>query len=266
MIRVIHLSDLHIHKSTRKVDNRNAATLVQHVLRQFKDASKSNTYVVLTGDCVDDASGRQYRQLCTRVLDPLRNKATILAAPGNHDYAYAGNFFTKRGRKRFAEYLKPYMGTVTYPRVTANDTERVLFIGLDSADPGDERWFAEGIIGKEQRQKLQAILIDEKYKGYFKIVYLHHHPFFRDVGLALHDYSELLEVLTKGTNLVLFGHKHRGEAFFGKFRVPLMLASGKVTEAKGEALIFRIVEVDQGKLVGLHAEEIPSAESTPIYT
>lgn len=265
MIRVIHLSDLHMHKSRHKLDNRNAATLVQHLLRRFKGAPKSKTYVVLTGDCVDDAVGRQYGQLGRNVLAPLAERFSVLAAPGNHDYAFVGNLFDKKAPERFRRYVGPYVSGVTYPCRTPNHAERVLFIGLDSADPGDQRWFAEGVIGKDQRDALRKILEDDKYDEYFKIAYLHHHPFFRDVGVALSDYEELLELVAERVDLVLFGHKHKGEAFFGRFRVPLMLASGKVTEAKGEALVFRVVEIDDGKLVGLHTEEIPSADSTPIY-
>jgi len=265
MIRIIHLSDLHIHKSKSKLDNRNAQTLVARILSQFKAAPKTKTYVVLTGDCVDDSAGNQYRQLVRTVLAPLSEKFTVLAAPGNHDYAYAGNFYTPDGRTRFLRYMWPYVRGLHYPCRTSNRAERVVLIGLDSADPGDERWFAEGTIDEKQLQALARILGSEQYADYFKVVYLHHHPFFRDVGQALHNYEKLLEQISDRVHLVLFGHKHKGEAYFGRFLVPLMLASGKVTEAQGEALVYRVIQIDKGKLVDVWTEEIPSAESTPIY-
>jgi 3',5'-cyclic AMP phosphodiesterase CpdA len=254
-----------MHKSKSKLDNRNAAALVERILGQFKAAPKTKTYVVLSGDCVDDSAANQYRQLAKTVLAPLSEKFTVLAAPGNHDYAYAGNFYTPAGRTRFLKYMWPYVRRLHYPCRTSNRAERVVLIGLDSADPGDERWFAEGVIGEKQLAKLHRILQDQRYAGYFKVLYLHHHPFFRDVGLALHDSQELLKVISEQVDLVLFGHKHKGEAYFGRFRVPLMLASGKVTEARGEALVYRVIQIDKGKLVDVWTEEIPSAESTPIY-
>ena len=267
MIRIIHLSDLHMHKTRSKADNRNAETLVTHIRRQFHGLPKNKTYVVLTGDCVDDSAANQFRQLTRRVLEPLSADFTVLAVPGNHDYAYVGNLYTKKGRQRFRDYVGPYVGPGASPWVSANDDEYVLFFGLDSADPGDEKWFAEGVIGTRQLGALKDVLSDDAYRDYFKIAYLHHHPFYRKIGLALADYADFLDAIQRGrVHLVLFGHKHNSEAFFGRFQVPLMLASGKVSETSGgEALAFRVIEIEHGQPADLYTEEVPSADSTQIF-
>ena len=254
MIRVIHLSDLHIHKSGKKADNQNAKAIVDYLCGRFK-ANKSKTYVVLTGDSVDDAAGAQYRWLQANILAPLRKRFCVLAAPGNHDYAFAGNLFDKRAPQRFYDYVS----NKSFPCVTSNASEGVVFIGLDSGDVYNKRWFAEGVVGDKQRDKLRRHLKNGKFKDYFKIVYLHHHPFLREFGMALREHDELLRLLADQAGLVLFGHKHDSEAFFGRYHVPLMLASGKVTEPRGDALVFRVVEVEGGECVGIQTEEIEAA-------
>jgi len=259
MITVIHLSDLHIHKLNGRPDNCNAKVLVKYLCDRFEGAPKNKTYVILAGDNVDDGSSKQYSQLKANVLTPLSQRFTLLVAPGNHDYAYKGSFFIEKAPKRFRDCVRPYVNTVKYPAVRANDEEKVLFIGLDSGDPFDMRYFAEGVVLKGQRDALEKCLKDPQYKGYFKVVYLHHHPFLRDLGMALRESEELLRVISGKVDLVLFGHKHRSEAFFKQYRVPVMLASGKVTEPKGTALAFRVVQIEPGKHFLVHTEEIQAA-------
>lgn len=259
MVTVIHLSDLHIHRSGTNPDNLNANVLVNYLCDQFRDVPKSRTYVVLTGDNVDDGTAAQYSRLRADVLSPLSDRFTLLIAPGNHDYAFAGFLFDEKAPKRFRECIRPFVTDTKFPCVTANREEKLLFIGLDSAGPFGQQFFAEGVIAKGQRERLARHLADLQYEDYFKVVYLHHHPFLRSVGMALRESEKLLRVLSGNVDLVLFGHKHRSEAFFGRYRIPLMLASAKVTEPKGNALIFRVVCIERGHQTLVHTEEIPAA-------
>ena len=259
MVTVIHLSDLHIHRSDAKADNLNAKALVRYLSQRFGGFPKSSTYVVLTGDSVDDGTAAQYSQLRTNVLSPLSEHFTLLIAPGNHDYAFAGFLFDEEGPKRFRDCVRPFVASARFPCVTANREEKVLFIGLDSADPSEQQFIAEGIVTKQQRKQLARQLADPQYEGYFKVVYLHHHPFLRSIGMALRESEQLLRVVSGNVDLVLFGHKHRSEAFFGRYRIPLMLASGKVTEPNGNALTFRVVSIEPGRHPIVHTEEIPAA-------
>jgi 3',5'-cyclic AMP phosphodiesterase CpdA len=259
MVTVIHLSDLHIHKSSRHRDNLNARVLVNYLCRQFRDAPKSNTYVVLTGDNVDDGTAAQYSRLRADVLSPLGQRFTLLVAPGNHDYAFAGFLFDKGAPRRFRDCIRPFVTGTRFPCVTENREEKVLFAGLDSAGPFGQQFFAEGVVAKGQRERLARHLADSQYEGCVKVVYLHHHPFVRCIGTALRESEALLGVVSGNVDLVLFGHKHRSEAFFGRYRIPLMLASGKVTEPKGDALTFRVVRIGRGRQTLVHTEEIPAA-------
>ncbi len=266
MLAIIHLSDLHIHKDDRKSDNKNAKLLVKHLIERFAGYAKTKTCVVATGDLTDDATLVQYKKLQTHVLQPLAQQFTLLAVPGNHDYARWGTFFDRQAPARYERYVLPHLqinqGSANrkYPCITARPGEAVVFFGLDSADPLDQVWFAEGCIREDQRQALDALLADPKYKDYFKVVYLHHHPFVRWVGMKLDGAEDLLKILSRRADLVLFGHKHKPEAFFRWYHVPLMLASGKVTEAVGgNTLAYRVLEVDQGQIVRVTTEEIASA-------
>lgn len=261
MVTVIHLSDLHIHRSDAKADNLNAKALVRYLSQRFGGFPKSSTYVVLTGDSVDDGAAAQYSQLRTNVLSPLSEHFTLLIAPGNHEYAFAGFLFDDAAPKRFRDCVRPFVASARFPCVTANREEKVLFIGLDSADPSEQQFIAEGIVTKEQRGQLARRLADPQYEGYFKVAYLHHHPFLRSIGMALRESEKLLRVLSGNVDLVLFGHKHRSEAFFGRYRIPLMLASGKVTEPNGNALTFRVVCIEPGRHPIVHTEEIPAADA-----
>jgi 3',5'-cyclic AMP phosphodiesterase CpdA len=259
MVTVIHLSDLHMHRSSTNPDNLNARVLVNYLCERFHDAPKSKTYVILTGDNVDDGTAAQYSRLRTNVLSPLSEQFTLLIAPGNHDYAFAGFLFDEKAPKRFRDCIRSFVASAKFPCVKANREEKVLFIGLDSADPSEQQFFAEGIVAKEQRERLARQLADPQCERYFKVVYLHHHPFLRSLGMALRESEELLRVLSGNVDLVLFGHKHHSEAFFGRYRIPLMLASGKVTEPNGNALTFRVVCIEPGRRPLVHTEEIPAA-------
>ena len=59
-------------------------------------------------------------------------------------------------------------------------------------------------------------------------------------------------------DIVLFGHKHRSEAWFNYEGIKVMLASGKVTEPKGDALQFREIEIGKNGYVGHTVVEIPA--------
>ncbi|MBN2561102.1 MAG: metallophosphoesterase [Phycisphaerae bacterium] len=264
MLTVIHLSDLHIHKSRAKPDNKNADMLVNHLIRRFKPRGNDRTYVVLTGDLTDDGDLRQYRQLQVRILEPLAKDFTLLPVPGNHDYAKYGNVLHTSSVARFAQYVRQEhqkgAGGLSYPCVTVDQRDRAVFIGLDSADPQGIAWFAEGVVGPKQSAALADVLAAPEHQDRLKVVYLHHHPFDRRITLKLQQADALLGVLERRADVVLFGHKHKHEAFFNWYHVPLMLASGKVTEpAGGNALAFRVLEISEGKLTRVHSEEIPPA-------
>ena len=261
MIRIIHLSDLHVRTRKHRNENQNAEALTAGILSKCATGNKSKTYVILTGDLLDDGKIKQYKQLERTVLDPLRDKCTVLAAPGNHDYAEWGNFFDKGAVTRFRGYVCdiPPLPDPCIDTCTVSGERNVLFVGVDSADPRDQAFFADGIVDQEQRAALEAKLTDPRYEDYFKVLYLHHHPFLRKWFVSFQQANEFLGLIRGKVDLVLFGHKHVHEPFLRRYEIPAMLASGKVTEPIGDALAFRMIDLAPKGDPAICTVEVPSA-------
>jgi 3',5'-cyclic AMP phosphodiesterase CpdA len=260
MIRIIHLSDLHIRSRKNRDENRNAAALVGEIIERYKSEAKDKTVIVMTGDLVDDGKSAQYRQFRRIVLEPLEARFTVLPVPGNHDYAFWGNVFNHRAPNYFNRYVRPIPD---YPDAWIDTLEpvnerKMVFIGVDSADRHDKVAFADGIVDEKQRDFVKTTLADAQYANHFKVLYVHHHPFQRDWFMAFHQASEFLNVVKRKVDLLLFGHKHVHEAFFGRYDIPAMLASGKVTKAQGDGLAFRVISVERAGLPKVTTIEVPS--------
>lgn len=260
MLRIVHLSDLHLHKDQWHPDNRNASEIVNHLKGRYPRNTDGapKTYAVLTGDLVDDGDEEQFRRLKFDVIAPLKEHFETVAVPGNHDYAYLGNVFRKGAPKAFRDAVGCKQ-SVVYPDVNEDEDRKLVFVTLDSADPGGKVWFANGIIGKNQLTRLKTMLKNYPKEEWFVVVCLHHHPFLRDFGMELHDHHELMAEITQKTHLVLFGHKHKSEAFFERYNIDRMLASGKVTKPQGNGLSFRVIEIDDQRVVSVRTEEIKAA-------
>lgn len=261
MIRMIHISDLHVRSKKSRQENGNAERLVDEILKRYGTNGKKKTIVIMTGDLVDDGKNDQYKQLDRIVIKPLKKKFTVLAAAGNHDYAQWGNAFDSNAPARFRKFVRniPEHPKHCVDTINVQNERKVLFIGVDSADPENKVFFADGVVDKQQREKLKEILKAEKYKGYYKVLYVHHHPFLRKWFVAFQQANEFLEMIRKEVDLLLFGHKHKHETFFYRYDVPTMLASGKVTEPSGDGdgLAFRIIELDKIGLPRVYTVEVP---------
>jgi 3',5'-cyclic AMP phosphodiesterase CpdA len=259
MIRIIHLSDLHVRSRKTRPENENASVLAGHLVERYSGSKKRN-FVVITGDLVDDAKTIQYRHLERMILEKLRGKFTILAVPGNHDYARWGNHFDPRAPQRFRDRVIEIPAHPN-PAVTPSNEDgerRILFVGVDSADPGDVAFFANGIVDQAQRARLADVLKEPTYQDYFKVIYVHHHPFLRESFVSFQEAEPFLELIRKKVDLVLFGHKHVHEPFFGRYGIPVMLASGKVTQPVGDALAFRVIDIEKSGAPAIYTVEVPS--------
>ncbi len=259
MIRIIHLSDLHIRSDSSRDENRQAKQLTTETIRRFSKGGKKKSIVVITGDLVDDGLLVQYRNLKRTVLKPLQEKFRVLAVPGNHDYAMYGNLLDKYAPARFDEYVQE---RPTYPepridKVEIANERKILLVGVDSADALGQVFFADGIVDEDQRAAVVSVLKDAAYDGYFKILYVHHHPFLRDRFVAFKQAEEFLDSIRRKVDLVLFGHKHAHEGFIGRYGIPTMLASGKVTQPAADVLMFRVIELEPSGEPRVYTEEIP---------
>jgi 3',5'-cyclic AMP phosphodiesterase CpdA len=217
MIRILHISDLHLGK-TKDRNERNQRLLKKIIERYPLD---KNTYFMITGDIIDNwdlaaqAWKKQY-ELAENVLESLKTRALLV--PGNHDYAFAGFVFDKKYSDFFDDPFAPYFGIshkfrLKKPwRIPLDDGAgtKAILIGLNSclmtSSPLD---LAKGEIGEEQRKALAALLDDPADKDVPKIVYLHHIPHRRaeGIGMSLRDYKELMKVVRNKAAALAFGHE-----------------------------------------------------------
>ena len=233
MSKIIHLSDLHIH-STSKENNRNLQKLVGFIVVNYSPCD-----VIITGDITDDGYKAQYRN-AVELLRPLVSMGfNIHAVPGNHDYGYWGLQYSEGADDLFDEWIyselldKPLSG---FPRTS--QTGDLVFIGLCSAIRTEHLAFASGRLGKGQRVRLAGLL--ETLNPFLKkIVYMHHHPF--DVGRLtdLEDSAKLMRILDlNSVDCLLFGHEHLAHVWENKAGIETIIASG------ASAKELRFVEID----------------------
>jgi 3',5'-cyclic AMP phosphodiesterase CpdA len=256
MVKFIQLSDLHLH-STERTDNRNCRRIVNFILNRYQN---EKPIVLLTGDITDDGAERQYKK-AVNILRPLVLEGfRILPTPGNHDYGFAGNFYTEESQQLFQNYILDELiklpeasqpGTIMediYPMVTIEGD--VLFIGLDSVVGNEDEFlhFASGEVGKPQRKKLATIL--KRNPGRKVVVYFHHHPFCRGFlkkfVMEMDDAKEVLRILAGLADFVCFGHKHEAETWMAENNIDWMLASGKTPERNANYK-FQYREVEIGE-------------------
>ena len=211
MIRIAHVSDLHLH--CRKQDNKKALALLERV-RQVSSSTPATNYTLITGDITDDGDPGQYRQALA-ALQPFIGH--LLLAPGNHDYGPLGSIYLKENAKAFDKLLLHGVGIQQIyfnkqPLVDLLDDgsgTQVLAVGLNSVSETVSPWdFARGNIGEEQLSALHTILSNPAYATAHKLVYLHHRPLkCHDWFLELVDAEDLMAILhQQGVTVAAFGH------------------------------------------------------------
>jgi len=262
MIKFVQLSDLHIHGSNKKNDNVNTQKIVNYIGEKYSGLKKKDKPVVLiTGDITDDGKKSQYKN-AVKLIQPLVDAGfKVLACPGNHDYGLAGNFYTEKSQQRFQDYIladllgikKAGRSDVKMEKIypTVDKINGSLFIGVDSVVGNEDELlhFASGEVGKEQRKKLAAILTDPVHSKKQKIVYLHHHPFYRNIlkkiVLELDDAKKVMRILGGRVDFLCFGHKHVSDVWPAEHGIDWILASGKSTERNDRYKFqFREVTID----------------------
>ena len=225
MGKIIHLSDLHIH-STSKKNNRNLSKLVGFICVNYPPCN-----VVITGDITDDGYEAQYRN-AVELLRPLVSKGFNLhPVPGNHDYGRFGLQYSEGADDLFDEWIYSELldePLSDFPK--SSQTGDLVFIGLGSAIRTEHLAFASGRLGKGQRVRL-AGLLETLNPHLRKIVYMHHHPF--DVGRLtdLEDSAKLMRILDlNSVDCLLFGHEHLAHIWENKAGIETIIASGASTE------------------------------------
>ncbi len=218
MIEICHVSDLHFGKTNSQ--NRKAKMLLDTIHKEFGE--KDNSYLLVTGDLTDQGNEDQY-DLAKQALLPFAGQVFI--TPGNHDYAGndSGTDYSKERAKAFDELAEAlqfdhafFDKTVYRCDLKDQNGNTLILIGLNScAKVGTEDW-AQGEIGKPQRDQLQQILAecDKNAPDTPRILFLHHIPnraAFPSFMMSLKDREELMEVVKKTrVDVLAFGHQGWG--------------------------------------------------------
>lgn len=251
MVKLIHISDLHIHGDN--ADNGSATSALDVIATRYP-----SHHIVLTGDVTDDGSPAQYRN-AVELLRPLRGRLSV--CPGNHDYGPVGNFHRPICARDFDKVLcgqleidGEFQSKVPVTRTQVEGDVRVLFIGLNSnietTHPFD---FARGEIGAAQLRDLDTLMSAPSSAGHIKVIYLHHHPFVReDPFVQLIDAEALMRVLYQRADLLLFGHRHNSGIWENRCGVRMICAADSTSksmaareiEISAEGIMARDINLD----------------------
>ena len=253
MTKFIQLSDLHIRSKKTADENIALNKIVKGILKKH---SNQPPIIILTGDIVQDGKKSQYK-CAVKLLKPLVDAGfKLLACPGNHDYGRRGNFYTEKAQHNFQKFiLRDLLGheeannptnimETLYPHIY--ETSDAIFIGLDSVEALENSPLhcAAGKIGHEQlailKDYLNADTLDKA-----RIVYFHHHPFYRVIGLQMTDAQEVLQVMEGKVDILCFGHKHVPEIWQDIQKIKWILASDKTTrlQPSTQTYDYRCIEI-----------------------
>jgi len=169
--------------------------------------------VVVTGDLTN--VGLESEFVAAREwLDRIGHPQSVFVIPGNHDA------YVPIARERSWDLWGAYMASDVAPdadRPTALEfpTLRrrgpVALVGVSSAEPSPI-FMATGSVGREQRERLEELLIGLAEENVCRVVLIHH-PIVDGATSArrsLSDAAEFRDVLRRtGADLVLHGHNHR---------------------------------------------------------
>jgi 3',5'-cyclic-AMP phosphodiesterase len=217
-----HISDLHSGETPGR-----AETLMA-MARAVVDSRAD--FCVVTGDIADNAAPHEYRKALAP-LSYIQKHMPLELVPGNHDCGVKGLWATQARYDEYHQFVARLTGEKrnagSYPTVL--DHKGFRFVGLDSTQGVLKRpWLlARGKLGTPQLEGLNAALSTDLPV----VVFLHHHPFYRGLGLELTDAGPLIATLAGAYHLLLFGHKHEASVR-GR-----MLAACKTPESRGFRLI-----------------------------
>ena len=204
--------------------------------------------IVITGDLADNVNKPYQREKAAQAVEKLKaQRYQVLVVPGNHDYG-TGTLGNIKNVKLFKERFYG-SSEIQYPKLDVIDG--IAFIGLDSNAEElhwHDRFFAQGEIGREQRERLGSLLEDTSLSGLKKVVYLHHHPFDYKIGRQLKDSDELRLILENRVDVLLFGHYHRSKTSTTKvlhrtWGIPRCYNAGTATHKNDNPGFHRIIDL-----------------------
>lgn len=248
-MKIVHISDLQIGYDKNNCKKR-AEKIVSGLIKRCKPAS--DYIIVLTGDIVDKGKKSGQFETAKTILDKLTSAGLqLLIVPENYDYD-SGRKIKKVYQEKFNA---TFYGDSNFKFPICNIINQTAFIGLDSM-PGElensrSSLAPDGLLGKKQLKHLKEFLLDaEVMQCQHRVVYLHHHPFYKDIFwiMALKDEKGLEKVLKEfDIGLLLFGHKHDGDILSGeKWGIPRIFDGGSSTGIKmDKATPVRLIDLEK---------------------
>ncbi len=274
-MKFLHLSDLHI--TAEDQANEPVRQRLTNCAREYSDH-----FFIITGDIIDNEGAVSpgtpiphkggdipcilptaflhpppplgpLKPHLDRTISSLQKAAQLLAllpsgrvfvAPGNHDYALWGNFYSEEYIQAFDDYLfnrinRNTDGSFTVTRVVLSSdfTVRsmsarypisylinqagqplVALLGLNTiAEPTlDPSVLATGSIGGDQLTCIERYFFGSNFMpnlgqalGISQIAFFHHHPWTQSsTTMQLRDANQLMSQLRNKVDLILFGHRH----------------------------------------------------------
>jgi len=257
MIEIIHVSDLHFGKKTVK-----AKRLLGKIKDEYKIGEIPNRYLLATGDITDSGTKGQY-DLAVKALSVFKDNVYVV--PGNHDYEGWGIWYDPKSAKRFDRTLCKRLGVNHdfFPRIPFSNVlddkagNQVLIIGLNSCSTVPLLLdLSEGEIGEDQRNELKKTLDRQNYSKTPKIVFLHHVPHKRSVGIGmrLRDYRELMSLVRNKVDALLFGHTGAMEDVSKSEMKKLGISESKrikLETAQKNAMVGRELKIRSGRAQGI---------------
>jgi 3',5'-cyclic AMP phosphodiesterase CpdA len=227
-MKFIHISDLHFRDHIS--DNKAALSRLQFIQENYPDHK-----LIVTGDIVNDGEEEQF-DLAYAALEPFKGR--IYIAPGNHDFGFEGNIYSKERAERFDKKLSvPLQQGGTFagdnnPVVNwlMDEFDKVMLIALDTnMETTDSRAFAQGQVGERQLSFLKNVMPNPAIKDRIKILFFHHHPFKYDYFSQLIDAKELLKTIENLVDVVCFGHQHASGLWENEYGIKYFLAADNLS-------------------------------------
>jgi len=258
VIRVAHISDLHVLSPTRAhwrsilftkritgyanlLLHRGRVHRRQFLEKVLEAVTQDVDHCVVTGDITNLALPGEYDEAVS-LLDRVARSVEVTVVPGNHDIYIPSISREGRFPRCFGQFLESdipelacHLPAGPYPCVKLRGP--VAIIAVSSAVPRPP-FVAAGRVGDEQRTALAAVLAHAEVRRRMPVILIHHPPVdgrsrltqLRDGLVDGAAFRSVLAPVPRG--LVLFGHLHR------RVRCSLRTPAGllEVVAASGAAL------------------------------
>ena len=170
-------------------------------------AAQEADHIVVSGDLTNLGLNAEVAN-AARWLDTLGDATTVSAVPGNHDAYRRGTL--ERATKAWSPWMTgERVGDAPYPFLRRIGP--VGLIGCSSA-VAMPPFVAAGTFGRDQAERLAALLTKARSESVFRVVVIHHPPLRGATGSRkrLYGIDRFRDALNKGggADLVLHGHTH----------------------------------------------------------